>query len=75
MPLDAEMDFIMKFENLENDFLTVCKRLGIPEVSLPKLNKSKRKHYSNYYDDELVKLVGNRFWEEVKFGNYKFERN
>lgn len=72
--LNAEIDYIMKFENLEDDFKTVCNKVGIPETPLPVINRSTRKHYSRYYDEELVKLVGNRFWEEIEFGCYSFEK-
>ena len=37
----ANMDFVLKFENLQNDFDLLCDRLNIPKSPLPVRNKSK----------------------------------
>jgi len=71
--LDKDIDFIMKFENLDQGFRIVCRTLGIPEAPLPQSNRSIRAHYSQYYDDELIKIVGEKFSEEIQYGNYRFE--
>lgn len=34
------VDFIGRFENLENDFGYVCKRVGLPQVEIPHANQS-----------------------------------
>lgn len=74
-PLDADIDFIMRFEHLDSDFKTVCERLDIPYTPLPTRNRSSREHYSTYYDQELKALVQARFHEEIAFGGYRFERS
>ncbi|NQS99523.1 MAG: sulfotransferase family 2 domain-containing protein, partial [Candidatus Omnitrophica bacterium] len=51
--LDADIDFVMKFERIEQDFKVICEKLDIPHSPLPKRNASTRTHYSKYYDDEL----------------------
>ena len=71
--LNADVDFIMKFECLDDDFKLVCKRLEIPYSPLLKRNVSDREHYSKYYDDELREIVSNKFIKEIEFGNYSFE--
>jgi hypothetical protein len=71
--LDADVDYIMKFERLNDDFKAVCELLDIPYSPLPKRNASVRAHYSNYYDDELRELVRMKFVEEIEYGNYRFE--
>jgi len=71
--IDNEIDFLLRFERLNDDFKRLCKFIGIPEYNLPVRNKSDRKHYSKYYDSELIKLVSNKFREEIKLGNYIFE--
>jgi hypothetical protein len=70
--LDKDIDFLMKFEHLEDDFKILCERLEIPIVTLPRRNKSERLHYSAYYDDELRKIVQDKFKEEIEFGKYVF---
>jgi len=71
--LDADIDFLMKFEQLNRDFKLVCKHLDIPYSPLPKRNQSRREHYTNYYDDELREIVRTKFKEEIEFGNYSFK--
>jgi hypothetical protein len=47
---DLDFDFIMQFENLQQDFNQLCAILKIPQYKLPILNQSDREHYSVYYD-------------------------
>jgi Sulfotransferase family len=70
----ANVDYIMRFENLAADFGTVCAALGILPTTLPRYNRSKREHYSKYYDDELRELVRARFAAEIERFGYTFEQ-
>jgi Sulfotransferase family len=69
----ANVDCIMRFENLDNDFLAVCRAIGISPPTLPRYNRSSREHYSKYYDDELRELVRTRFAAEIERFDYRFE--
>jgi len=69
----ANLDYIMRFENLSDDFRTVCGALGISPATLPRYNRSTREHYSRYYDDELRELVRARFAAEIEHFDYTFE--
>ena len=71
----ANVDCIMRFENLANDFRTLCNAIGISPPALPQYNRSNREHYSKYYDDELRELVRARFAAEIERFNYSFESN
>jgi hypothetical protein len=73
-PLGSELDLLLRFEHLAEDFEMVCGRIGIPHRPLPVVNASKSRHYSHYYDDELIELVRARFAEEIALGDYAFER-
>jgi hypothetical protein len=68
------VNYIMRFENLVNDFRTVCRALGISPTTLPQYNRSNREHYSRYYSDELRELVRARFAAEIERFGYTFER-
>jgi hypothetical protein len=70
----ANVDYIMRFENLSDDFRNVCSRLDIAQPTLPQYNRSTRTHYSKYYDDELRELVRTRFAREIERFGYKFEK-
>jgi hypothetical protein len=67
------VNYIMRFENLVDDFHTVCRALDISPTTLPQYNRSKREHYSRYYDDELRELVRTRFAAEIERFGYTFE--
>jgi Sulfotransferase family len=71
----ANVDYIMRFENLADDFRTVCGTLGISPGALPRYNRSSREHYSKYYDDELRDLVRARFVAEIERFGYTFEED
>jgi len=70
----GNVDYIMRLENLADDFRTVCGTLGISPTTLPRYNRSSREHYSKYYDDELRELVRARFAAEIERFGYIFER-
>jgi hypothetical protein len=69
----GNVDYVMRFENLTDDFRTVCAALDISRTILPKYNRSNREHYSKYYDEELRELVRERFAAEIERFGYTFE--
>ncbi len=69
----GNVDYIMRFENLADDFRIVCATLSIPTASLPQYNRSNREHYSKYYTDELRELVRERFAPEIERFGYAFD--
>ena len=70
----ANVNYIMRFENLVDDFRAVCAALDISPTTLPQYNRSNREHYSRYYDDELRELVRTRFAAEIERFAYAFEQ-
>jgi hypothetical protein len=69
----GNVDYVMRFENLADDFRTASAKLGIPTAPLPQYNRSNREHYSKYYDAELRELIGKRFAREIDRFGYAFE--
>lgn len=69
-PLTNDIDFLIRFENLNEDFRKVCEIIEIPFKELPHRNKSSRYHYTKYYDSELIELVKKKFKKEIKYANY-----
>ena len=69
----ANVDHIIRFENLADDFAAVCAAIAISPPTLPQYNRSHRDHYTKYYDDELRELVRTRFAAEIERFNYTFE--
>lgn len=67
------VDFIGKFENLESDWKIIANKLGI-EAQLPHSNKNreKKKHYTEYYTDELRDIISNKFKTDINYFGYTF---
>ena len=67
-----KMNFIGKFENLQEDFHSVCTHIGLTPPKLPHLGKTRDKPYTEYYDDETRQMVGEKYAQDIKDFNYKF---
>lgn len=66
------VDFIMRFEHLNEDFRQVCERIGLPPQDLPVRNKSTRDYFTRYYDSGLARWIHHRFAEEIEYFGYQF---
>jgi hypothetical protein len=66
------VDFIGKFENFQQDFNLICKKLNIKKTVLQKYNSTNRKIYEYYYTKRLQEKVGNFFKHDITIFNYKF---
>lgn len=65
------VDFIGRFENLEEDFKEIQKRIDLP-FALPHMLASKRNHYRGYYNPALVEIVARRYQKDVEIFSYRF---
>lgn len=68
------VDFVGRFENINEDFEKVCKKLNIPFNKLFKKNKTRHKHYSKYYNNKTMKIIGDLFEDDIKNFGYYFEK-
>lgn len=66
------VDYVGKYENLDNDLDWIGRNLGFSEVVPPKINVTERMPYRKYYDEETKKMVGERFEKTIEKFNYSF---
>jgi hypothetical protein len=70
------IDNNLAFENLQEDYDALCRRLNLPSKRLKNLktkNRLKKNHYSYYYNTELKNQVYDLFPSTIKKFNYTFE--
>lgn len=67
------LDFIIRFENLEKDFEIVANKLGVKNPLLPRLLLSNsQKNYRDGYDAESRYLVSKLFKDEIEYFGFSF---
>lgn len=65
------VDFIGRFENLDEDFAEICRRIGV-RLELPHLNSFQRRHYREYYTPEDIEKVRAMCKRDLEYFNYDF---
>lgn len=70
--LNDEVDYIGKYEQLQLAYEHICKECVIPHEKLPKINRSKHKHYTEYYTDESISIVSELYKVDLDRFNYKY---
>lgn len=71
------IDFIGKYENLEEDLKFVCNKLNLPfGEKIPKIHTDIRKnksHYSSFYDSKTKRIVERQYSKILSYFHYSFE--
>lgn len=65
------VDFVGRFENIDEDFATIARRLGV-DARLEHLNSSGNKDYHDYYDEECAEIVASAYREDIALFDYRF---
>lgn len=69
---DHGMDFIGRFEQLEDDMQSLRDRLDLPDTTLPKARKSRHDHYRAVYSDEARDMVMHLYQGDLDLLAYDF---
>ena len=67
------VDLVGRLECVQEDFSTMCNRIGLPDLKVPHKNKTKHEHYSVYYDDETREMVADLYRRDIEYFGYAFE--
>ena len=72
---DVEDIFLLRFENLNEDWKNLLDRLNLPYLSLDYLNVGRRIDYNNLYRDSRLLVVINKvFGEEIEKYGYEIKK-
>jgi hypothetical protein len=67
------VDFIGHYENLQGDFDTASRKIGIEPIPLPHKRKATdRSDYRKYYTDETAEMVADHFKRDIELLGYEF---
>ena len=66
------LDFVGRYEELQQSFDTIFEHLKLPSTRLPVKNTSQHATYTKYYDDELKEIVGRYYEQDLKLFDYEF---
>lgn len=72
---NENLDFVLRFENLDEDYKTLCEKIGVPHEPLPKLKTRSResRDYRDMYTPELRDWVAKEYALEIERFGYTFE--
>lgn len=73
-----EMDQVLRFESISDDFAELARHIGLPSTNLPKVlmknrRPQSRRPYAEDYDDKTRAIVGDYYREDLEVFNYDFE--
>ena len=68
------VDFVGRYENLQEDFSEVCKKIGVT-LQLPHKRQAmdRKSDYRSYFDDHSIELVAQHFAKDISLLNYHFD--
>lgn len=67
------VDYVGRFENMEEDFYHVVGNIGLKDVKIPHKNATSHRDYRTYYTDETAQLVRSLWQVDVDTFDYAFD--
>lgn len=67
------VDFVGRFERLNADWATVCRRVGVPETRLPHRNASRHAPWREVYSDEMIAAAQKCYRRDFEIFGYPLE--
>lgn len=71
---DGELltDAVGRVEDMQASYSAICERVGIPVSRLEQVNSSRRGDYRQYYDQQLIDGVSQRYQRDLQLFGYEF---
>lgn len=66
------VNFIGRYERLEDDFIIICETLGLKDLKLKRLGYFGDYDYREMYNTKTKKLIGDYFLDDIIFFKYNF---
>lgn len=68
------VDFIGRFEQLDQDWAFVCQKIGLSGTVLPHLNRRghEKRHYAEYYTPRTREIIARKFATDIEYFGYEF---
>ncbi len=66
---------VLRYEKMPNAIIKYLNKnldISVENKKIPHKNKSKRKKYEYYYDEELIKIVSKKYKKDLEFWDYEF---
>lgn len=77
---DINVNYMGNIKTLNHDFTNICSILNIPMpiskggmINLPKRNTTKHLHYTEYYDDETLSIIQDKYSQDINYFGFEFE--
>lgn len=65
-----DIDYLIRFENFQEEFNSFCDLIEISRRKLPHLRKSNHEDYWTYYSEDNIKPIREMFADDFKYLNY-----
>ena len=66
------VDFIGRFESLNEDYNKIMEKIGVTNLLLPHINKSTNGEYRYFYNDSDIEKVYNMYKRDIDYFGYEF---
>ncbi len=70
---NVALDYVGRYESLQQSYDEICARIGIPATELGRKNPSSHDAYGEYYDDDLRDRVTEYYTDDLRIFSYDFD--